>query len=49
MIYGLILAGGRSERFGSEKALARLGGLSLLERAHARLSRACEKVAVSRE
>ncbi len=30
--YGLILAGGRSRRFGSRKALARVGGLRLIDR-----------------
>lgn len=44
---GLILAGGRSSRFGSEKAVARLGGQSLLWRIHHQLSRACEVIAVS--
>ena len=47
MTLGLILAGGRSLRFGAEKAAARLGGVTLLERAHARLAGACSDVAVS--
>jgi molybdopterin-guanine dinucleotide biosynthesis protein A len=47
MVLGLILAGGRSQRFGSEKALAELAGVSLLERAHRRLSAVCAQVAVS--
>jgi molybdopterin-guanine dinucleotide biosynthesis protein A len=47
MVLGLILAGGRSQRFGSEKALAELAGVSLLERAHRRLSAPCAQVAVS--
>ncbi len=34
---GFVLAGGRSERFGSDKALARLGGRTLLDRALAAL------------
>ncbi|MDP3175480.1 MAG: molybdenum cofactor guanylyltransferase [Phenylobacterium sp.] len=47
MIFGLILAGGRSRRFGSDKALATLGGVTLLARAHARLTQVCDVVAVS--
>ena len=47
MVLGLILAGGRSQRFGAEKAAALLGGLTLLERAHGRLSAVCRQVAVS--
>lgn len=47
MTRGLILAGGRSQRFGAEKALARLDGLTLLERAWRRLSPDCQGVAVS--
>lgn len=47
VVFGVILAGGRSRRFGSEKAAASLGGATLLERAHARLSTLCQSVAVS--
>jgi molybdenum cofactor guanylyltransferase len=47
MALGLILAGGRSQRFGSDKALARLDGVTLLERVLARLAPACVEVAVS--
>jgi len=47
MVLGLILAGGRSRRFGAEKAVATLGGVSLLARAHARLRAVCADVAVS--
>lgn len=47
MVAGLILAGGRGRRFGSEKAVARLAGLSLLEHALARLTIHCDAVAVS--
>lgn len=47
MALGLILAGGRSQRFGSDKALARLEGVTLLEQALARLTPACAEVAVS--
>ena len=32
-LFGVVLAGGRSRRYGSPKARARLGGLTLLERA----------------
>jgi molybdopterin-guanine dinucleotide biosynthesis protein A len=38
MILGVVLAGGRSSRFGSDKALAELGGQTLLARAVDRLS-----------
>jgi molybdopterin-guanine dinucleotide biosynthesis protein A len=44
---GLVLAGGRSQRFGADKAAADLGGLSLLARAHRRLAGQCRRVAVS--
>lgn len=44
---GLVLAGGRSSRFGAEKAAARLGGRTLLGRALDRLARDCSSLAVS--
>jgi molybdopterin-guanine dinucleotide biosynthesis protein A len=47
MIVGLVLAGGRSQRFGSDKALAELGGRTLLEIAVSRLTAVCAQVAVS--
>jgi molybdopterin-guanine dinucleotide biosynthesis protein A len=47
MPLGLVLAGGRSRRFGAEKAAAPLAGTTLLERACARLAAHCEQVAVS--
>lgn len=43
---GLVIAGGRSSRFGGEKAIARLGGRSLLEHGLAGLA-SCRAVAVS--
>lgn len=47
MIVGLVLAGGRSLRFGADKALASLGGRTLLEIAVARLGRVCTETAVN--
>lgn len=47
LLYGLVLAGGRSSRFGSDKALARLNRVSLLETAVNHLSLNCREVAVS--
>lgn len=46
-IAGLVLAGGRSSRFGTDKAVARLDGCPLLAWALAALDGACETVAVS--
>ena len=46
-IVGLILAGGRSRRFGSEKAAQLLGGRPLLAWGLACLDEVCEAVAVS--
>lgn len=46
-ILGVVLAGGRSNRFGGEKAAAVFQGRSLLETAVARLRRGCADVAVS--
>ncbi len=46
MILGAVLAGGQSTRFGSDKALARLGGETLLMRAVDLLAGWCEKVVV---
>ena len=46
MILGAVLAGGQSSRFGSDKALAELGGQSLLEIAIKALSCCCTKVVV---
>ena len=42
MILGVVLAGGNSSRFGSDKALAELGGHTLLNRAFDTLSGLCE-------
>ncbi|MFM9935072.1 MAG: molybdenum cofactor guanylyltransferase [Novosphingobium sp.] len=46
MILGAVLAGGRSSRFGSDKALAELGGRTLLARAVATLESLCDAVIV---
>jgi molybdopterin-guanine dinucleotide biosynthesis protein A len=46
---GVLLVGGESRRFGSPKALARLGGLTLAERAWRTLGEACdERIAVGK-
>lgn len=46
MILGCVLAGGRSTRFGSDKALARLGETTLLTAAVDQLSMWCDQVVV---
>jgi molybdopterin-guanine dinucleotide biosynthesis protein A len=46
VILGCVLAGGQSSRFGSDKALAELGGHTLLARAVDLLSGWCEHVVV---
>ena len=46
MILGCVLAGGLSTRFGSDKALAELGGQTLIARAVDALSLWCEHVVV---
>ncbi len=46
MILGCVLAGGQSSRFGSDKALAELGGRSLLAIAVDQLAGWCEHVVV---
>jgi molybdenum cofactor guanylyltransferase len=46
MILGAVLAGGRSSRFGSDKALALLDGRSLLDHAVATLRDQCDAVVV---
>lgn len=47
MILGVVLAGGQSTRFGSDKALAELDGHTLLSRAVDLLSGWCEYVVVA--
>lgn len=44
---GVVIAGGRSVRFGGEKAVAMFAGRPLLLRAVERLATACEQVAVN--
>ena len=46
-ILGVVLAGGQSTRFGSDKALAKLGGRTLLDRAVETLSAHCAKVVIA--
>src|SRR3546814_5020197 len=43
---GAVLAGGRSSRFGSDKALAMLGGRTLLDHAQAALRPHCDALIV---
>ena len=47
MILGVVLAGGQSSRFGSDKALAELDGHTLLARAVDALSGYCEYVVIA--
>jgi molybdopterin-guanine dinucleotide biosynthesis protein A len=47
MILGVVLAGGHATRFGSDKALAELGGRTLLSRAFDALSGHCELVVIA--
>ena len=47
MILGVVLAGGQSTRFGGDKALAELGGHTLLNRAFDALTGFCELVVVA--
>ncbi len=46
-VAGIVIAGGRSTRFGGEKAVASLAGETLLLRAVRRLQRECSPVAVN--
>jgi molybdopterin-guanine dinucleotide biosynthesis protein A len=43
---GAVLAGGRSSRFGSDKALALLGGRTLLDHAQAALAPLCDALVI---
>lgn len=47
MILGVVLAGGQSTRFGSDKALAELNGHTLLNRAYDAMTGFCELVVVA--
>ena len=47
MILGVVLAGGQATRFGSDKALAELGGQTMLARAFDTLTGFCELVVVA--
>lgn len=47
MILGAVLAGGRSTRFGTDKAMAELGGHTLLARAVVALGRFCDRVVIA--
>jgi molybdopterin-guanine dinucleotide biosynthesis protein A len=45
-VLGVVLAGGRSKRYGSDKAFAKLGGVSLLRRAARTLEPLADRVVV---
>jgi molybdopterin-guanine dinucleotide biosynthesis protein A len=47
MILGVVLAGGNASRFGSDKALALLDGISLMDHAINSLTPHCDKVVVA--
>ena len=49
MLAGLVIAGGRSRRFGRDKALALVGGRPLLAWSLAALREACAEVAINAE
>lgn len=44
---GFVLAGGRSSRMGQDKALLKLGGVTLVERCVRKLAAVCDEVAIA--
>lgn len=46
-VIGLVLAGGRSRRFGTEKAAAQINGRPMIEYAYSVLERGCHVVAIN--
>jgi 2-C-methyl-D-erythritol 4-phosphate cytidylyltransferase len=46
-VWGIVVAGGRGDRFGAAKQFARLGGATVLERSIATTARACDGVVVA--
>ncbi len=46
MTVGIVLAGGRSSRMGSDKALIHVGGVTMIQHVAAALSSVCEQVVV---
>lgn len=46
VLLGVVLAGGQNRRYGSHKALERVGGVRIIERAIGALREACDRVVV---